>query len=497
MQTGRNRFISVVLSWLPAVIIALGIILRMVAYIDNRNLWTDEVAVALNIVERSFPELAQPLAYGQYAPPVFLWIVKLCSMMFGFGEQAFRLYPLLAGIASLFVFQSILRNNVSAKAAWYPLLILATGIFYLRYATELKQYMPDALIALLLVWLAQRVDITKTSTLRFVLLWLLAGSVAIWGSMPSVFVLAGVGCYYGLICLQGRDYKKLVPLIIIALVWLLQFLLYYFTILDTQIHSDFLTSYHNRYFLHGIPSGKEEWTHNTDVVNAILKAAFSDHWFALAVNKILLLIGIIVLIARRKANALLFILPILLMLLAAAMKQYSLIPRLTLFAMPLMLLLVGFGLEQLLKTKYLLIKVPVITIVLVAFVMNEPLRVLTEPIQEEQFTEGLDYVQAKGITGAQLYIYTGAANSYRYYTGLHPDKNKWKGIQNARIITEGTSLDSLVAKLPPKAALLYTIPFDSYYTRDLFRNHMPQTDSFSVKGCSVFVYSVEPSLPQP
>ena len=491
MEVSRNRFISVVLSWLPAVIIALGIILRMVVYIDNRNLWTDEVAVALNIIERGFPELAQPLAYGQYAPPVFLWIVKLCSMMFGFGEQALRLFPLLAGIASLFVFQSILRKNVSAKAAWYPLLLLATGIFYLRYATELKQYMPDALIALLLVWVAQRVDIIKTSTPRFVLLWLLAGSLAIWSSMPSVFVVAGVGCYYGLICLQHRDYKKLVPLIIIALVWLSQFLLYYFTILDTQIHSDFLINYHNRYFLHGIPSGKEEWTHNTDVLNAILKAAFSEHWFALWVNKVLLLIGIIVLVARRKASALLFILPILLMLLAAAMKQYSLIPRLTLFTMPLMLLLVGVGLEQLLKTKYLLIKVPVLTIVLAAFVINQPLRVLTEPIQEEHFTDGLDYIQAKGITGNQLYIYTGAANSYRYYTTLHPRKDKWKGIQNAHIITEGTNIDSVAANLPSKAALLYTIPFDSYYTRDLFKKHMQQVDSFSAKGCSVFVYERE------
>src|SRR5690606_20568037 len=86
--------------WLVIALIAIGIILRLYVYFQNRNLIIDEANVARNIAERGFAALALPLDYAQYAPPVFLWITKFFTMLFGMGEMALRLYPLLCGIAS-------------------------------------------------------------------------------------------------------------------------------------------------------------------------------------------------------------------------------------------------------------------------------------------------------------------------------------------------------------------------------------------------------------
>lgn len=488
MKAAKPTIYDRLYDWAPIAIIMLGIALRLVVYIDNRCLWTDEVAIALNIAEKNFLALAQPLDYKQYAPPVFMWAVKACSLLLGHGEKALRLYPLMTGIAALIIFSKVLKQHVSGKAAWYPLLIFATGIFYLRYSTELKQYMPDALISLVIIWLAKHIDIVKTKPGRFALIWLLTGSVAVWGSMPSVFVLAGVGCYYGIICLQERNYKLLQNICFIAITWAVQFSIYYYTILSNQIHSSYLANYHQQYFLR-MPRYADDVAKNHDVIRAILQNAMGGHPYFFMANKILMLMGIIALIIKRRADALLLLLPVLLILFAALLKQYSLIPRLTLFSMPLLLLLTGIGLQQLVRYKLAGI---ITSIVLLIFaVLNNPLQGIKHPLQQEQMTDALNYITEQGIESSQLYVYTGAIESYRYYTQIHPGKNQWQGIQNARLIKEDISIEALhtmASGQPEKSVLLYTIPFDSYFTKSVFEKYSPVKAEYETTGCTVFVF---------
>ncbi|MDE5108199.1 MAG: hypothetical protein O4808_14405, partial [Trichodesmium sp. St17_bin3_1_1] len=57
-------------------IIAFGVALRLIQYLSNRSLWADEAVLALNIVNRSYLELMQPLDYDQGAPIGFLIVEK-------------------------------------------------------------------------------------------------------------------------------------------------------------------------------------------------------------------------------------------------------------------------------------------------------------------------------------------------------------------------------------------------------------------------------------
>ncbi len=488
MKAAKPTIYDRLYDWAPIAIIMLGIALRLVVYINNRCLWTDEVAIALNIAEKNFLALAQALDYKQYAPPIFMWLVKTCTLLFGYGEKALRLYPLLSGIGALIIFSKVLKQHIDAKAGWYPLLIFATGIFFLRYSTELKQYMPDALISLVIIWLAKHIDITQTKPRRFALIWLLTGSVAVWSSMPSVFVLAGVGCYYGFICLQHRNYKLLLNMCLIAIIWAVQFSIYYYTILDNQIQSSYLASYHQQYFLR-MPYYTDDVAKNYDVVQAILQNAMGGKPYIFMVNKILMLLGIIVLIIKRRADALLLLLPVLLMLFAALIKQYSLIPRLTLFSMPVLLLLIGIGLQQLVR--YKLVGIITSIVLLIFAVLNNPLQVIKHPLQHEQMTDALDYITQQKIGSEQLYVYTGAIESYRYYTQIHPDKNKWNNIQNARLVKDNINIEALhtiAAEQPGSSALLYTIPFDSYFTKSVFEKYSLIKRQYETTGCTVFIF---------
>src|ERR1700738_3007458 len=95
------------LRWTPLTVraawvaILVGAWLRSWRYLANRSLWTDEAALALNIVKRSFLGLTPPLLYDQRAPIGFLIAEKIAVTLFGNTEFSLRLVPQLAGLLSL------------------------------------------------------------------------------------------------------------------------------------------------------------------------------------------------------------------------------------------------------------------------------------------------------------------------------------------------------------------------------------------------------------
>ncbi|RYD58733.1 MAG: hypothetical protein EOP56_03865 [Sphingobacteriales bacterium] len=467
-----------------AAIILLGIALRLKVLADSRCLWIDEASVARNIYERGFIGLTTPLDYYQYAPPLYLWIVKLSAILFGYCEAALRLWPFIAGVGSLYFLWRILKRETSAAVALYPLSLMATGFMYVRYGTELKQYIPDMFIATLLVYLALVVDVLKAQRGRFFFIWLVAGSLSIWASMPSVFILAGIGLYY--LVQVSKDVRKAGIVVVIAVLWILQFALYYFIILKPQIHSGYLQNYHQNFFLFALPGSLAEWGHNKDVLLSILKVAVGDKWYTIYFNLILLAVGVVSLLRNHRAKSVLFILPLVCMIAAAAMNQYSLIPRLTLVIMPLLYVSMAYGFVRLLSNKTL--RFLAVSIAILCVFGYQRLDLFTQPFEQEEITRGLDYLNKKGVAGNDLYVVVGAEHAYLYYTEMHPDKDKWHAIRHAHLLSGGIDYDSLATNIQGKPAFLYTIVFDSFEGKKKLDNHIQLTDSFATEGCYVFIY---------
>lgn len=480
----QNKKYEHLLTAVAVFIILLGVSLRLKVLLDNRCLWIDEASVARNIFERDFSGLLKPLDYYQYAPPLYLWGVKLSALIFNYSEAALRLWSFLAGIGSLIVLWRILRKETSETAALYPLFLAATGFYFVRYGTELKQYIPDMFITTVLIYLALKINILATPLKRFVLVWIVTGSLAIWASMPSVFVLAGVGLYYMRTAWTNR--AKLLAVISIAVVWGIQFLSYYFLILKPQIHSDYLQNYHQRFFLFATPGPSAEWIHNKDVILSILKMAGGEKWYAVYFNLSLLVVGVVTLPRKSIAKLILVLAPIILLLVAAAINQYSLIPRLTIFVTPLLYVLMAVGLWQLIQIRFLnFVVVPIVAICSYCF---QSFALFQHPFEQEEITRGLDYLKRKNVSNKDLYVVVGAEHAFLYYTEMHPHKNKWQSLRNAHLLPGGINYDSLGTTLQGQPAFLYTIVFDSFDGKKKLERHVQLNDSFSTEGCYVFIY---------
>lgn len=488
-KTISSRIVQVV----PFLLIAAGILLRLVIFVQNRNLIIDEANIVRNLDERGFIALLRPLSYEQFAPPVFLWFEKLCSICFGYGEKAVRLYPLLCGIASLFVMERILHRLLPGNSRWLPIGLMCFAPILVKYSAEVKQYVPDSLVALLLVWLALSNDLFAGSRKRFILLWIVAGSVAIWASQPSVFILASVGAYYFFQSAQKKDWRMLQPLLLIGAVWLCQFALYFKVILEAQINSAYLQNYHHDYFLNIWPRNLQEWQHNWMRIKEILSNTGGWNNYARIANAILLLSGCAYLLYRHTARFLLIVLPVLLTLLAAALHQFSLIDRVAIFLLPFCMITIGYGMALLMKIRFFV--VPLGLTLLGAWELKTynffPL--FSQPFEFHELTRGFDYILQKGGTGKELYVDCASGPTYDYYTRLHPDRQRWSRLLGAHVFGwADDNFPEIAAQITtPKAYFIFTGggPDARNHHVDQVKEYLQQTDYYEYAICYVFTFA--------
>jgi hypothetical protein len=428
---------------LAILIILAGAIWRIIIWWQNRNLILDEANITRNLFERGFAGLVKPLSYEQYAPPIFLWIEKLMASLFGFGERVLRFYPLLTGLGALVALYGALKKLVTNQLAiFYPLILFATAHIFIRYSSEVKQYMPDVFIVLSLLWLALSTDIKKYTPGRFFLLWAVVGSIAVWTSMPSVFMLAGIGCYYGWAAFSDGNYTRLLRTMLFSAVWVVQFAIYYLLILKPQANSAYLQNFHQNDFLFATPGNGGEWMHNWVVFNALLKNVEGQWPMVLTINTVFLLAGIVFLILKNRARALLLLVPIGGLLLAAALNQYSLMPRVALFSMPLLFLIIACGIDAAAKIEDRIWHLAVAAMLLLS-VASSLDQTKSKPWKYEQLTDGLDFLKKEGLPRGHLYVYHSSGPALVYYTTIHPQRNKWADFKDADMLEWSTLYDSL------------------------------------------------------
>ena len=127
-------------------VFVISLYLRLDAFLINNTFFTDEILLAVNVLNRNYSGLLFPLDYFQSAPFLFLVLSKFICSKIGYVEQCFRFIPFLSSVASLFLFYKlsciVYRNCYSRVLA-----LLTFGINYqlLFYTQVFKQYSTDVL----------------------------------------------------------------------------------------------------------------------------------------------------------------------------------------------------------------------------------------------------------------------------------------------------------------------------------------------------------------
>jgi hypothetical protein len=181
-----NIRVEQAVRWVSLCMIALGIVVRLVAFLYNRSFFLDEAYLASSVIRRGYAGLALPLDFHQGAPLGFLWLEKTCVYLFGASEYSLRLISLLAGLASIALFYSLLKNVFEDRRPYIGTAFFALVPSLIYYSIEFKPYMLDGLITLISVYVFSLAFKHKIKT------WALSLFCAglVWISFPAVFTVA-------------------------------------------------------------------------------------------------------------------------------------------------------------------------------------------------------------------------------------------------------------------------------------------------------------------
>jgi hypothetical protein len=393
--------------------VAWGMIVRLAQYLFNRSLWADEVTLALNIIHRSYAQLWQPLDYQQGAPIGFLMVEKLITQVWGTHEYALRLWPLLSGMLAIILLARLAQKLLTPSAA-----VIAVGLFAMLpslifYASELKQYSSDVMIALLLMVLLWPEELSPKSTkldqprvAGQLLLEAGIGAVAIWFSHPAIFVLAGMAgsrLVIHWVTKRRIDWAR----VGIYLVWLVSFGIFYQVSLKVLTNNQaLLTSWSG-----GFPATP---LHLPLIVILAFLSIYAGSWFFIP-NLIAAVIGGVALF-RQDLRGLWICSPIIMALVAASLQKFPFRGRLVLFAIPIFIVLVAAGLDRLRRNPGWQQTVGTL-LVLVIFL--EPMVAsglnLLRPQQMGEIKPVLHYMQTHRQTTDLIYVFQRGVYQFQYY----------------------------------------------------------------------------------
>lgn len=399
------------LSW---IIISFGIAIRLVQYLHNRSLWADEAVLALNIVNRSYLELLQPLDYDQGAPIGFLWIEKLAIQLFGNNEYAFRLFPLLSSILSILIFYKLAKIFLRLEAVPIALAFFVSLNYLLYFATELKQYSSDVFIALLSCLIVIKVATQKLNKIK-IAIYSFLGALTIWFSHPAVFTLAGVGTSFLVIDTVKRKSKsKIFQNLFIYSTWLISFAIFYFvSVQSLNNNTDLMTSWEN-----GFPSSFYDinW-----VVNALGKFFYRPLGFVGITDGLAIfafIIGCISLFKRQKDKLFIILSPIVATFFASFLQKFPFRNRLVLFLTPFFILLIAEGIDYLIQRRGFK-KTFIPGIVLLTALLFHPVttasNLLIQPYQRAEIKQVINYVKSNQQPEDTIYIFQRGHYQFLYY----------------------------------------------------------------------------------
>ena len=204
---------------LPWIIIFIGIILRLIRYLYNPSLWFDESRNAESILAFSITDYLPPIPDLTTSINIgYILLEKLAVQAFGYSEYSLRSLTILSGIASLFLFYWVAKRYIKPNAVLIGLGLFAFLDPLIYFSTELKPYMCDMAIALVLFGAAANIQTRKLSPATIVTAGII-GTLAIWISHPSVFVLAGLGITAAVSSVIKKEWSKLGKLSIVFSIW--------------------------------------------------------------------------------------------------------------------------------------------------------------------------------------------------------------------------------------------------------------------------------------
>jgi hypothetical protein len=475
-------------------IISLGILLSFYQFLYNRSLWNDEATLSLNIIHKSPADLLKPLDLAQVAPLLFLEIEHFIFYFISGTEYGLRLFPLLSFIASIFFLYQILIiafKNRSTQIFALSLFVFNSVLIY--YSSEVKQYMSDVLVAIVLYYCLIKTykhDFNRYLTLAIV------GAIAVFLSNITVIILFTFGLY-----LIFDSYRKKIwhpGIIYVFLTWSITFGIYYVCFIQNHPTRNYMVGYWSREqaFFPLNPFKLDFYRFLFTKSQMVFYFLFGYGSLGKIFFPLLFLTGLFNLYKKKTFGPIILItLPIIVHLALSGLKMYPFDKRLILYLYPIFIISIAFGfdfcrakLAGIVKPKVLVKLSPVVVVIPIYFCSFVYFN--SFPMLHTEIKQSINFIKPKLKDNQRVYVYYDLVPAFTYYnqTGFvnlkqqvtygfyDTDRNKYidqlkllKGKNWLLLSYEGTDAEKLIINTLDKI-------------------NLKKIESFTFGGASAYLY---------
>ena len=416
-------------AWIFLLVVAAGVLARVVQYAQRRPLYIDDVQLMLNIVARGYRELLQPLALEQSAPLLFLWLQRFVVHLFGVSDVTFTVISLVVGLAALPIGWLVARRIVDRETSMLAVAMLAVSPPLIYYATSAKQYEMDVFVAVVLLWLGLRVLDAPERSSR----WVAAiggGVLALTLSMPALFVLGGVWFAWAFCQSIRTSARGRALLVVSGGLWGVTFGSMYLTMYSAVSKNEYMRRFWYGAYMSSQPTAGRAVRYLAKGLQvALFDVDSATPWLLVALLSVLLVVGVVALLRERRLSvAALLTVPLVLAVVASALGQWILYTRFMLYSAPFAALLVAHGVAASARMlasspRYREALVLGCGLVVLALPARYELWVLRNPANTEASPELVRGFMRRARADEPVYVYARAVPLWTYYSTdwKHPD----------------------------------------------------------------------------
>jgi hypothetical protein len=334
-----------------AVVLGLGVFLRVIVYLDGRSFWMDESSLWGNLAGKRVFDFSEPLTGDQLAPFGFLIAQRTLMAILGTSKYASRLIPLASGLVAFWLFARLVRRLLSSRPALIALALFAFSDDLIYYSSELKPYSTDLAIGLAISLAALDAAGKPASGRRLIVMAVLA-LAAPWCSFASTFVVAGCGATLILTSLRSGRWRDSMLWIAIGIGWVASLFVSY------RASAAMLSPYTTMYVFWDfaflpvwpLPVGRDRLAAAAGILLEVFVTPLNlvapvCPWVGVLLPISLLALGATALARRSWSAWSVLVLPIAMAMVASMLKRYPFHGRLILELVPAFLILIAEGSE--------------------------------------------------------------------------------------------------------------------------------------------------------
>jgi hypothetical protein len=204
---------------------------------------------------------------------------------------------------------------------------------------------------------------------------------------------------------------------------------------------------------------------------------------------LLFVAGLVLLFKKGLAYGLLLSIPVLALIAASALQQFTLLPRVCIFVMPVVLFIIGCGFSFIIsKLKWYSIPLVIIGITGIYYAQQLHLFLKKNRIEIDELNTEVNFALNHDVRYDQMYLHPLYAPNLIYYQSIHPNRDRGAKYKQIQLMNEPYHI--IREKINNRSAFIYfwMDDFTMQQHRDSLFSYFQPVDSLVKPSYKVFIF---------